>query len=149
MRNIGYYAMQFILLFAIVFIAYCSYLTFYPFNVIQINNSKSLPIDKNVYKPGEKIYITFDYEKFMDIPPEVKKEIICSKTSPRILPEPRRLPPGKHTGDGAVKIDHTIPLDAITDSGCNIYIWLAYEPNSLHEPIRMLLKTQSFNITKP
>lgn len=145
MRNLGYISIIFICLFAVAFVAYDSYLTFYPFKVAEFDRGQELPVDKEAYMPGERIHITFSYEKFLNIPPVVKKELLCDFTAPQLLREPRRLPVGEHRGDKAIKIDHTIPKDAIPDQNCRIYIFLDYQVNP-RQIVHMSLRTEEFSI---
>ena len=140
MKKLWYLTMMFISSLATVFVIYASYLTFYPFKVITFKNPQNLPVDKHLYVAGEQIAITFDYQKFMDIAPKTKKEIVCDR-SVTDLSELRRLPKGKDV----VKLSHTIPLATPTDNHCRIYIFLEYKPNVL-QTVPMTLRTAEFAV---
>jgi hypothetical protein len=44
------------------------YWSFAPYTVITMNNQNSLPVDKQIYNEGDRIYYTLDYCKYIDIP---------------------------------------------------------------------------------
>lgn len=140
MKTVGYLSIIGICLATIVFMIYASFLSFYPFKVIDIKNSQSLPLDRSMYNAGQEINITFDYEKYVDISPIVRKEIVCDK-SITVLSEGRRLPLGK----GVVQLAHVVPLSTPTDNHCRIFIFIEYDVNPLQTQ-SMTLRTQEFSV---
>lgn len=141
MKIVGYMSMIVLCLITTLFIVYVGYLTFYPFNVIDIKNTQNLPVDKEVYTAGEYIRITFDYKKYLDIAPEVKKELLCDRSVVELISE-RRLP----MGAGVVQLPHIIPLSTPTDDHCRIFIFLSYRINPLQTQ-EINLRTEEFRVT--
>lgn len=119
------------------------YLILAPVKVIEVQNPENLPVLTPYVKVGEQVIFQFNYTKYNNLAPNVRKEIRCAHSF-EFLIEPRRLPVGTHE----VELNHTIPLNMPSDSDCQIYIFLSYNVN-FFKTQEYLFITEPFEVYNP
>lgn len=118
------------------------FLSIFPIRVFEVKNPTNIQVDRERYMAGDEILLTFDYCKYVDVRPTVRKELI-NDTIILLSSEGRQLLTGCHT----VKVPHVIPLNS--PSGIyNIHIFLEYRVN-LIRTVNYELWTEEFTIDNP
>jgi hypothetical protein len=63
-------------LLSTILVIWVAFLYIYPIKVIEIKNAQNVPVDKTVYKGGDRIAYTLDYCKYTNTPAVVTRTIV-------------------------------------------------------------------------
>ena len=60
----------------IILVFWVSYMLWYPINLISVKNSQSIPVDRSIYHPEDRITYTLDYCKTKNLTASVSRALV-------------------------------------------------------------------------
>jgi hypothetical protein len=139
MNKFIYYLSMTSIVVAGILILYVFYLTFYPFQIVTLNQFST---DKAVYFPGEDVELTLDFEKHHNFKSEVNFYVANGMTYPLTTTGAQRK-----VGMTKTKVVKHIPPE-LHPGTYRIYVDIAYRPISIRPEIIYTWSTNEFVVTQ-
>jgi len=124
-------------------ILFALYLYLWPVSVIDVKNAQNLPVYPKTVRAGEMVYLTYDYNKKLNVLPTITKQLICGEDI-IILGGERRFSFGKHV----IQLSHLIPTRAPNSNQCKIYVYAGYPVNPL-KTVHYRFISEQFTVINP